>query len=76
MSNPNNMQAFDFDLRKLSAISIDNMHSRHVPSSVYSGPGPAEESTIPSTVPSFIHNGTRGPFQDQQSRYNSVSEYG
>lgn len=41
------MQGFNFGIRNSATPSVDDTRSRYVPSSVYSGPGPAEESPMP-----------------------------
>lgn len=41
------MQTSSFEVRNSAAHSVDDRQSRYVPSSIYSGPGPAEESPLP-----------------------------
>lgn len=46
------MQSFNFGIRNSATPSVqDDVQSRYMPSSVYSGPGPAEESPLPAFVP-------------------------
>jgi hypothetical protein len=67
------MQGFNFGLRRPSAAdSIDETNSRYVPSSVYSGGAPGE-SRATSTVASYNPAALQGAFQEDQPRYNPVS---
>jgi len=61
------MQGFNFGIRNSATPSVDETRSRYVPSSVYSGPGPAEESPMPSQQHQQQHppnEGPRGPSQN------------
>lgn len=51
------MQGFNFGIRNSATPSVDDTRSRYVPSSVYSGPGPAEESPMP-VQPQPYYNGS------------------
>lgn len=56
------MQSFNFGIRNSAAPSVpDDVQSRYMPSSVYSGPGPAEEMALPTFVPP----------QPQQAQYSN-----
>lgn len=58
------MQAFNFGIRSSATPSVDETQSRYVPSSIYSGPGPAEESPLPPhPQQQYYQNGQRGPSQ-------------
>lgn len=64
------MQAFNFGIRNSATPSIDEPHSRNVPSSIYSGPGPAEELSLPShQQQSYYSNG------DHQRRPSQAASY-
>ena len=64
------MQAFNFGLRRSAADSVDEVGSRYVPSSIYSGA--VEESRAPSTVAQFTPMGLGGPFQENRPRQDQV----
>lgn len=58
------MQAFNFGIRNSATPSVDEVQSRYVPSSIYSGPGPAEESPLPpQSQQQYYQNGQRRPSQ-------------
>ncbi|KAL2433881.1 hypothetical protein ABEF95_012177 [Exophiala dermatitidis] len=59
------MQAFGFGLRQSSAESVDDNRSRYVPSSIYSGPGPVDDSPAIGPPSTFAVGSLRGPFDDQ-----------
>lgn len=68
------MQAFNFDIRNSTTPSVDDTRSRYVPSSIYSGPGPAEESPLPAHPqhPFYVNgngNGTPHRMPSQMSAY-------
>ncbi|KIW14229.1 hypothetical protein PV08_07011 [Exophiala spinifera] len=60
------MQAYAFGLRQSAADSLDDGQSRYVPSSVYSGPGPIDDSPAIGNNGSFMSGALRGPFADEQ----------
>jgi len=66
------MQPFDFGLRQSLAGSMDEDGSRYVPSSIYSGPGPVDDSPAPAPTRSFPPGALRAGFEEQQPRYNPV----
>lgn len=68
------MQSFNFGLRKASEGSIDHSYGRpHIPSSVYSGPGPAEEEEPVYGNHASPQNLLRDPFlEEQHTRYQTV----
>lgn len=69
------MNLFNFGGRKSANGAGDAAaQSRsHVPSSVYSGPGPAEEEEdVPDTLYTPTPNGVRSTYQEDQPRYNPV----
>lgn len=73
------MQGFNFGIRNSATPSFDETGSRYVPSSIYSGPGPAEESPVPQHVaqmhhqPQYMTNGAGGGLriQSQSNRNHS-----
>lgn len=71
------MQAFNFALRQSTAESVDDNRSRYVPSSIYSGPGPAEEA--PPAQPAHAQhavngvNGVRNTYQESRPSTFSVA---
>lgn len=73
------MQSFNFGIRKSSAESVDDTRSRYVPSSVYSGAGPVDDSPAIGVgqTHSFMSGALRGPFEEhptpQQPRFPPVS---
>lgn len=60
------MQAYARGLRQSAAESLDDGQSRYVPSSVYSGPGPIDDSPAIGNTHSFMSGALRGPFADEQ----------
>ncbi|KAK6385495.1 hypothetical protein LTS17_001063 [Exophiala oligosperma] len=60
------MQAYALGLRQSAAESLDDGQSRYVPSSVYSGPGPIDDSPAIGNTQSFMSGALRGPFTDEQ----------
>lgn len=65
------MQNFNFGIRNSATPSVDDTQSRYVPSSIYSGPGPAEESPLPPhPQQQFYQNGQR-----HRSQANSFAPY-
>lgn len=68
------MQAFNFGIRNSAALSVqDETQSRYVPSSIYSGPGPAEESPLPQQAQQqYYQNGHRRP--SQASNYGQYEQ--
>ncbi|KIX05142.1 uncharacterized protein Z518_06014 [Rhinocladiella mackenziei CBS 650.93] len=61
------MQSFNFGLRQSSAETADSSRSRYIASSVYSGPGPVDDSPAIGHPPSFMSGALRGPFEEQQT---------
>lgn len=67
------MQAFNFGIRNSATPSVDEIQSRYVPSSIYSGPGPAEESPLPpQPQQQYYQNGQRRP--SQASHYGQFEQ--
>lgn len=64
------MQSFNFGLRQSAADSVDEVGSRYVPSSVYSGA--VGESRVPSAAVQFTPMALGGPFQEERPRHNPV----
>ncbi|KIV83140.1 hypothetical protein PV11_05193 [Exophiala sideris] len=60
------MQSYNFALRESTADSVDDNRSRYVPSSVYSGPGPIDDSPAFVQPPNFMTGALRGPYHDDQ----------
>lgn len=60
------MQGFNFGIRDSATPSIQSeTQSRYIPSSVYSGPGPAEEYPLPpQPQQQYVPNGQRRPSQN------------
>ncbi|EXJ82243.1 hypothetical protein A1O3_06056 [Capronia epimyces CBS 606.96] len=61
------MQPFSFGMRQSSAESVDDNRSRYVPSSVYSGPGPIDDSPAIGPPSSFMMGALRGSLEEQQT---------
>ena len=64
------MQGFNFGLRQSALDNVEEVGSRNVPSSVYSGA--VGESRVPSTAVPFTPMALGGPFQEERPRYNPV----
>lgn len=66
MTTIREMQGFNFGIRNSATPSVDEVQSRYVPSSVYSGPGPAEESPLPPQPQSrdYENGSLQRPSQD------------
>ncbi|KAK5944403.1 hypothetical protein PMZ80_003684 [Knufia obscura] len=72
------MQGFNFGIRNSATPSVEDTQSRYVPSSIYSGPGPAEESPLPSQPQQqYYQNGghkmpsQNGSFAAYEQRYET-----
>ncbi|KAK5445297.1 hypothetical protein LTS15_010078 [Exophiala xenobiotica] len=60
------MQSYNYGIRQSAAESMDDNRSRYVPSSVYSGPGPIDDSPAIGNTHSFMSGALRGPYTDDQ----------
>ncbi|KIW25881.1 uncharacterized protein PV07_09017 [Cladophialophora immunda] len=60
------MQAIKYGLRESSVDSVNDGRSRYVPSSVYSGAGPVDDSPALAQGHSFMSGALRGPFEEQE----------
>jgi hypothetical protein len=60
------MQSYNYGIRQSAAESMDDNRSRYVPSSVYSGPGPIDDSPAIGNTHSFMSGALRGPYTDEQ----------
>lgn len=59
------MQPFNLGMRQSSAESVDDRRSRYVPSSVYSGPGPIDDSPALGGHAPFMMGSLRSPVEEQ-----------
>ncbi|OAL24962.1 hypothetical protein AYO20_10565 [Fonsecaea nubica] len=59
--------AIKYGMREPSVDSVNDGRSRYVPSSVYSGAGPVEDSPAMPQGHSFMSGALRGPFEEQET---------